>query len=82
MRFIDHHHLKRSGPAEDAVGARGILNPRQLHDDPAIPLPLNHGLCHTELVDPVTQSRHILFKCELKQLVNFRFRQVGAEDVI
>ena len=81
MLFIDHHHLKRRGPAEDAFGARGILNPRQLHDDPAIPLPLNHRLCHTELVDPVTQSRHILFKGKFEQLVNFRFRQVGAENV-
>ncbi len=54
--FVDHHEFEASGLAEQGDSSLGILDPRQLNQNPATALQLQGWLADSELVDPVTQG--------------------------
>ena len=63
--LVHHPELEGGGGPEDVLGAGGVLDPRELDDDPVVPLALDHRLRHPELVHPVAQCRHVLLEREL-----------------
>ena len=65
MLLVHHAELEGGGGAEDVLRPRGVLHPGELHHDAAVPLALDHGLGHPELVDPVAKRRHVLLEGEL-----------------
>ena len=65
MLLVHHPELEGGGGAEDVLGPRGVLHAGELHHDAAVPLALDHGLGHPELVDPVAKGRHVLLEGEL-----------------
>ena len=57
---VDEPELQRRGAADDVLGARRVLHPRQLHHDAVGALLLDHRLGHAELVDALVQGLDVL----------------------
>ncbi len=58
--LVDQPHLEGRGAAEDVLGARRVLHPRELHDDAVLALLLDHRLGDAELVHPLVQGADVL----------------------
>ena len=70
---VDHSYLERCLPAENVLGARGILHAGQLHDHAIRALLLDDRLGHAKLVDAVSQDGDVLLdRAVLDSLLRFR----------
>ena len=57
---VDHSYLERCLPAQDILGACGVLHAGQLHHHAVCALLLDDRLGNAELVDPVSQDGDVL----------------------
>ena len=77
--FVHHAHFQRGRTAQNVLGLGGVLHAGQLHHDAIQALLLDHGLGHTQFVDPVVQRDDVLLDGLLLHLASGLGLDAGAQ---